>query len=156
MHVRVLAVGGRQPAWVDQAVDRFASRLPTNWRFELQSLPIAARSKNGHVAGAVEQEGKAILSALQKSERLIALDERGTHEGSGPFAARLERWLEQGQDLCFVIGGPDGLSAELLARAAHRWSLSKLTLPHGLARVLCVEQLYRAWSLRTGHPYHRA
>ncbi len=156
MHVRVLAVGGRQPAWVDQAVDRFASRLPKHWRFELVSLPIAARPKNFNVADAVEQESKAILAALRKTERLIALDERGTEEGSGPFAERLERWQEEGQDLCFVIGGPDGLSAALLSCAAHRWSLSKLTLPHGLARVLCVEQLYRAWSLQAGHPYHRA
>ena len=149
-------MSGRQPAWVDQAVDRFASRLPKNWRFELSSLPIAARPKNFNVADAVGQEGKSVLATLRKAEHLIALDERGIEESSSGFAERLGRWQEEGHDLCFVIGGPDGLSAEVLSRAAYRWSLSKLTLPHGLARVLCVEQLYRAWSLQSGHPYHRA
>ena len=96
-------MSGRQPAWVDQAVDRFASRLPKNWRFELSSLPIAARPKNFNVADAVGQEGKSVLATLRKAEHLIALDERGIEESSSGFAERLGHWQEEGHDLCFVI-----------------------------------------------------
>ncbi len=156
MHIRLLAVGERQPAWVDEAFDSYAHRLPPEWRFDLSVLPTAGRSKKSSVAGAVEREGDAILAAVRPRERLVALDERGTQYTTVSLADRLDRWQSGGQDLCFVIGGPDGLSAACLARADERWSLSKLTLPHGLARVLAVEQLYRAWSLRAGHPYHRA
>lgn len=156
MHIRLLAVGERQPAWVDAAFQSYAVRLPPEWRFELKLLPTGARSKKGRSAAAIEREGDAILAALRPQERLVVLDERGTQHSTKSLAERLERWQGGGQDLCFAIGGPDGLSAACVARAEERWSLSNLTLPHGLARVLAVEQLYRAWSLRTGHPYHRA
>ena len=156
MHIRLLAVGERQPAWVDEAFKTYAHRLPPEWRFELKVLSTAARSKKGSAADAVEREGDAILAAVRPGERLVALDERGTQYSTVTLADRLGRWLSGGQDLCLAIGGPDGLSGACLARADERWSLSALTLPHGLARVLTVEQLYRAWSLRAGHPYHRA
>ena len=156
MHIRVLAVGGRQPGWVGDAFNEYAGRLPPDWRFELQSLPTARQSKKHDAADAMDREGQSVLKALKTAERMVALDERGGQYDTVGLAERLGDWLAGGQDLCFVIGGPDGLSAECLAHAAERWSLSKLTLPHGLVRVLLVEQLYRAWALRSGHPYHRA
>lgn len=155
MHIRLLAVGGRQPGWVDEAFATYASRLPKEWRFELDVLPVAVRRK-GESAAAVSREGQAVLGALRKRESLIALDEGGELHDSAALAKRLGRWLSAGRDLCFVIGGPDGLSAECLAQASEQWSLSRLTLPHGLARVVAAEQLYRAWTLQSGHPYHRA
>ena len=156
MHIRILAVGGRQPSWVNDAFDEYAARLPRQWRFELKALPTANRAKNTNVDTAIQSEGEAILKERRSSERLVALDERGDQFTSVALAKRLGEWQADGRDLCFVIGGPDGLSADCLGHAEQRWSLSKLTLPHGLVRVLLAEQLYRAWSLAAGHPYHRA
>ena len=156
MHIRILAVGGRQPTWVNDAFDGYASRLPRQWRFGLRTLPTAARGKNQNTDAAVRAEGKSILAELRRGERVVVLDERGEQCGSTALADWLAEWQADGRDLCFVIGGPDGLSPECIASADRRWSLSPLTLPHGLVRVLLVEQLYRAWSFSTGHPYHRA
>ena len=153
--MRILAVGGRQPVWVDEAYESYASRLPADWRFELKVLPSANRPKKRAAEGAVEREGQSMLAAIRNSERVVALDEGGREFDSLALAERLGTWLAGGEDLCFLIGGPDGLSADCLERAAERWSLAKLTLPHGLVRVIVAEQLYRAWTVRTGHPYHR-
>lgn len=153
MHIRVLAVGTRQPAWVTAAVDEYVKRLPRNWRFSLDEIPAAQRGKQ---ATATAREGDAVLSSLADGERLIALDERGEEVTSVGLAGWIEGWQGDGRDVCLCIGGADGLSDECLRRAERRWSLSRLTLPHGLVRVLLVEQLYRAWSLNAGHPYHRA
>ena len=155
MHIRVLAVGTRQPRWVDAAVGDYLQRLPQSWRFSLEEIPAAHRG-NQAPAAAVSREGAAILAELGESERLIALDERGKQVSSEGLADWIEQWQADGRDVCLCIGGADGLSSECLDRAERRWSLSDLTLPHGLARVLLVEQLYRAWTLQTGHPYHRA
>ena len=100
-------------------------------------------------------EGEKILAGLSKDEQVVLLDEQGKQMTSPDLAGRLEAWQSDGRDLCFVIGGPDGVSPACRERAGLVWSLSKLTLPHGLARVLFAEQLYRAWSLQVGHPYHR-
>ena len=105
--------------------------------------------------GAVAAEGDKLLAKLKPAERLVLLDEQGQQFSSRELAQRLGEWQALGDDIVFVIGGPDGVSAEVHERAAVTWSLSKLTLPHGLARVIFAEQLYRAWSLSTGHPYHR-
>lgn len=101
-------------------------------------------------------EGEQILARLGATEQVVLLDERGKELTSRILAARLANWQTESRDLCFVIGGPDGVSDAIRQRADFTWSLSRLTLPHGMARVLVAEQLYRAWSLQTGHPYHRA
>jgi len=103
----------------------------------------------------MEAEGEQILAKIDRNEQVVLLDERGKQMTSPALAAHLTDWQADGQDLCFVIGGPDGVSAACRERANSIWSLSKLTLPHGLARVLFAEQMYRAWSLQVGHPYHR-
>lgn len=97
-----------------------------------------------------------MLARIKAPERVVILDERGREFSSRELADRLEDWQGDGRDVTFIIGGPDGVSSDCLARADLRWSLSRLTLPHGLARVLFAEQLYRAWCLMTGHPYHRS
>ncbi len=154
MHIRVLAVGERQPDWVTTATDTYVSRLPRPWRFSIDTLPAAQRGKSA-ATSAKDVEGQTILSAVGAGERLIALDEHGRQRSSVELSAWLDTWQQDGRDVCLVIGGADGLSQECLARADARWSLSQLTLPHGLARVVVVEQLYRASSLLAGHPYHR-
>jgi len=155
MHIRLLVVGDRQPSWVDLAFDDYAGRLPRQWRFRLQCLAGRRRGKGGNPLQAVEAEGQQLLKLISPAEFVVLLDERGQQAGSQALAGRLADWLAAGKDLTFVIGGPDGVSNACRQRADYCWSLSKLTLPHGLARVLVAEQLYRAWSISEGHPYHR-
>ncbi len=151
MHIRLLAVGARQPDWVSAAVTRYQERLPRQWRFDIVEID-AGRG----AAATPEKQAPRILAACREREHLVALDERGRQFSSAAFAKRLATWLQDGTDLAFVIGGADGLAPAVMARATERVSLSAMTLPHGLARVFLVEQLYRAQTLIDGHPYHRA
>ena len=155
MHMRLLAVGERQPAWVDDAVRSYTGRYPREWRFRVDAVPVARRRRNEPAARAVESEGQQLLERLSGDEQLVLLDGGGRQLTSPGLRDMLAAWQGGGQDLCFVIGGPDGIADVVRKRAAFCWSLSRLTLPHGLARVLVAEQLYRAWSLASGHPYHR-
>jgi len=155
VHIRLLAVGDRQPSWVDEAFAAYSGRLPREWKFRFDHVATVRRSKNDKSRNAMEAEGEQILSRLKADEQVVLLDERGKQLTSSSLAARLTDWQAEGRDLCFVIGGPDGVSSACRDRANFTWSLSDLTLPHGLARVLFAEQLYRAWSLQAGHPYHR-
>ncbi len=156
MHIRLLAVGDRQPAWVNDAYATYAERLPREWKFRLDTIPTVRRSKNDKSRQAMEAEGKEVLARVQDAEQVVLLDERGKPLSSNALASKLTDWQRDGRDLCLVIGGPDGVSDACRGRADFTWSLSAMTLPHGLARVLVVEALYRAWSMNSGHPYHRA
>jgi len=156
MHIRLLAVGDRQPSWVDEAFARYSERFPREWKFRLDTIATVRRKKNDKSQQAKQAEGEQILGRLAQEEQVVLLDERGKQFESRSLAAKLAEWQGSGRDLCFVIGGPDGVSDACKQRADLTWSLSQLTLPHGLARVLLVESLYRAWSLQSGHPYHRA
>lgn len=156
MHIRLLAVGDRQPSWVDEAFGIYTDRFPREWKYRTDVIPTAARSKSDKSRKALEAEGGLILGKLSSTEQVILLDERGRQLSSKALAGKLANWQSDGRDLCFVIGGPNGVSDACRQRADFTWSLSQLTLPHGLARVLFAEQLYRAHSLHTGHPYHRA
>ena len=155
MHVRILAVGDRQPSWVDTAFASYATRLPRQWDFRLDTLASGKRGKGKTQVSAKEDEGVKILARTRPADFVIALDESGKQCTSRELAGQMETWQVVGADLIFVIGGPDGLSGVVLQRANYCLGLSKMTLPHGLARLLVVEQLYRAWSLMSGHPYHR-
>ena len=155
MHIRLIAVGDRQPAWVDEAFQIYSQRFPREWRFQLTVIKAPKHSGKQPAANAVARESREILKRLTGGERLVLLDERGTELSSRELALKLGDWQGEGRDISFLIGGPDGVSADCRARADDTWSLSRLTLPHGLIRVLFAEQLYRAWSLQAGHPYHR-
>ncbi len=156
MHIRLIAVGDRQPSWVDDAFDGYSQRLPRQWKFRLDAVATARRAKNTDPAAAIEAEGQKVLRLVKAAENVVVLDERGTEVSSVGLAEKLSSWQISGKDLSFVIGGPDGVSKAIKTRADFCWALSRLTLPHGLVRVLFVEQLYRAWTLSTAHPYHRA
>ncbi len=156
MHIRLIAVGDRQPSWVDDAFDSYTQRLPRQWKFRLDSVTAVQRPKNKDPSAAVEIEGQKVLDMLKAAEHVVVLDEGGTEMSSIGLTEKLASWQTSGRDLSFIIGGPDGVSSAITARADYRWALSRLTLPHGLARVLFVEQLYRAWTISTAHPYHRA
>ncbi len=155
MHIRLLAVGDRQPAWVDDAFDNYSGRFPREWKFRMDCLATARRSRNNKSQDAMDAESEQLLARIKNNEQVVLLDEKGSQMTSQTIAARLADWQADGRDLCFIIGGPDGVSDACRQRADVTWSLSDLTLPHGLARVLFAEQMYRAWSLQTGHPYHR-
>jgi 23S rRNA (pseudouridine1915-N3)-methyltransferase len=156
MKIRLLAVGMRQPAWVQAGYEEYARRMPVQCRLELIELPCAKRrGKNEDVRRLLAEEGQQMNAAIQHKDRIIALDERGLSWRTSELAQHLARWSQEGRNLALLIGGPDGLDVSCLARAEARWSLSALTLPHGLVRVLVAEQLYRAMSLLQGHPYHR-
>ena len=156
MHIRLLAVGDRQPSWVDEAFARYSERFPREWKFRLDTISTVRRNKNDKSDRAKHAEGEHILAKLNPQEQVVLLDERGKQFRSRSLAEKLAEWQREGRDLCFVIGGPDGVSDACRQRADVTWSLSQLTLPHGLARVILAEALYRAWSLQSGHPYHRA
>lgn len=156
MHIRLIAVGDRQPPWVDEAFRIYSGRFPPQWKFRLDVIATAKRTKAENARRAIETEGELIIGKLAGDEQTVLLDERGKQLTSNFLAERLSGWQADGRDLAFIIGGPDGVSDACRQRADFVWSLSDLTLPHGLARVLLAEQLYRAWSLASGHPYHRA
>ena len=155
MRIRLLAVGTRLPAWVGSGFAEYARRMPPHCRLELVEIVAEKRRRNDAVARLKQAEANRILGALQRGERLIALDERGRQWTSQVLSQQLDHWLASGQDIALAVGGPDGLDQRCLNRAEQRWSLSTLTLPHGLVRVVMVEQLYRAATVIDGHPYHK-
>jgi 23S rRNA (pseudouridine1915-N3)-methyltransferase len=153
--LRLVAVGTRMPDWVEAGYADYVRRLPRELALELVEIPVAARGKNADIARLREAEGEKMLKAAGAS-RIIALDERGDGLDTAGWARALKQWMQEGRDVSLIVGGPDGLAPACLAAASARWSLSRLTFPHALVRVLVAEQLYRAWSLLQGHPYHRA
>lgn len=153
MRIRLLAVGRDRSGLFAPAVDEYLARLARTLKLELVELPEARR--HAGTPRAKEEEGATILAKLKPGERLVALDERGEQPTSVELATRLARWQERGQDLALVIGGADGLAPAVLERAQERLSLSRLTLPHRLARLVLVEQLYRAVTILRGEPYHK-
>ena len=156
MRIHLLAAGTRQPAWINAGYDDYARRLPAECRLQLREIPLSAARKRGDVPRAVSDEGHKMLAALPKRASVVALEVGGRRFSSAALAGQLERWLQGGRDVALLIGGPDGLATDCLKRAELKWSLSPLTLPHGLVRVVVAEQLYRAWTILKGHPYHRA
>lgn len=154
MKLLVVAVGQRQPGWADAAWADFAKRFPPEMRLELKALkaePRAGRSATQCMAA----EALRFETAIPKGARRVALDEHGARLDSTALAARLQFWRGDGRDVALLVGGPDGLAPALKSGADETLRLSDLTLPHALARVLLAEALYRAWSLASGHPYHR-
>jgi 23S rRNA (pseudouridine1915-N3)-methyltransferase len=156
VHIRLLAIGDRQPSWVDDAFGTYTDRYPREWRFRLDTIATVRRNKGDKSGQAIVAEGERILAKLSTTEQVVLLDESGEQLSSSTLANKLLQWQQDSRDLCFLIGGPDGVSDACRRRADFTLSLSRLTLPHGMARVLLAEQLYRAWSMQTGHPYHRA
>ena len=155
MKLRLIAVGTRMPEWVTEGFENYQKRLPIEYKFELISIPPSKRSKNSHTPSLIAEEEKKIFAAIPKHSKVIALDERGKLWNTKQLAETLQQWQLDSEDISLLIGGPDGLGSNCLNEAAHRWSLSPLTLPHPLVRIMVVEQLYRAWSIQNNHPYHR-
>ncbi len=153
--MRLIAVGTRMPAWVSEAFREYARRLPGPYRLELTEVEPARWIKGADGARLKREEGERLLRCVPRAALLVALDVAGRLRSSEALARDLSGWLADGRPLVFAIGGAEGLAPECLASASELWSLSPLTLPHALARVVVAEQLYRAYSRLTGQPYHR-
>jgi len=156
MKARLIATGERAPAWVAEGFGEYRKRLSHWLPLELVEVEPGLRGKGRDPQRAIEEEGRRVLAALPKNAHVIALDVPGRPWSSEQLAARMEHWRQQGRDLAFLVGGPEGHAPEVKAMAAESWSLGPLTLPHMLVRLVLAEQLYRAAAMLANHPYHRA
>jgi len=156
MRIVLLAVGEKPPAWVKSGFSEYARRLPRPFSLDLVEIALGTRGKGRDPARAIVEEGERVLAALPRDAHLVALDQPGKPWDSMALSRQLTAWREAGRDLALAIGGPDGHAPAVLARAQQQWSLGPLTLPHMLVRLIVAEQIYRAWTILQGHPYHRA
>jgi 23S rRNA (pseudouridine1915-N3)-methyltransferase len=154
MRLVIIAVGQKMPDWAQTAWDDYAKRFPPELKIELKAIKTETRGSKT-VLQLMAAERERIEAAIPRGARIVALDERGTRLTTVALAERLKSWQLEGDDVALLIGGPDGLDPALRAAAHEQIRLSDMTLPHAFARVLLVEQLYRAWSVNAGHPYHR-
>lgn len=155
MRLKLVAVGTRVPDWVEAGFQDYARRLPRDNRLELVSVPAADRRNGRGPERWCEEEAERLLAAAGADVCRVALDRVGRKLTTEDLAERMRNWRMEGRDVAFLVGGPDGLARRCLDASELRWSLSASTLPHALVRVVVAEQLYRAWTLVTGHPYHR-
>lgn len=155
LRITIIAVGTRMPDWVQAGVSEYQKRFGADINLQWKEIALGNRGKNADIARAMAAEGEQMLAAIGKGDRVVALDVLGKPWSTPQLAQELAQWQQGGQGISLLIGGPDGLTADCLARADQKWSLSALTLPHPLVRILLVEQLYRAWSINHNHPYHR-
>ena len=155
MRVRLIAVGSRMPKWVREAYDDYITRLGSALKISLVEIEPGPRSATRTPQKAMEVEGQKLLGSLRKDEFVVALHEHGAQMTTRELAAWLKSRMHDGRDVAFLVGGPDGYAPEVLDRADMKWSLSRLTFPHALVRVVLAEQLYRAHTVLANHPYHR-
>lgn len=155
MRIHLLAVGTRLAPWITAGFEDYAGRLPRECRLRLTEVPTTKRTRNTPLATVLAKEGARLLAAIPGGARVLALDRGGDSWDTRTLCTAINNWMLDGRDIALLIGGPDGLAPACLERAESCWSLSPLTLPHGLVRVVIAEQLYRAVSLLRGHPYHR-
>jgi len=155
MHLCVVAIGQRMPSWVVSGWEEYARRFPRGYALRLQEVPAIRRGPNADIEAIRRRESEALIAATPPASLLVALDEKGKQWTTLELSAEMRVWMQDGRDIAFLIGGPDGISEDCLGKAQHRWSLGRLTLPHALVRVVLAEQLYRAWAVTQNHPYHR-
>lgn len=155
MKLTLVAAGTRMPPWVTAGYKEYAVRMPRECRLELREVPLGRQRRSGDVTRAVQEEGRRMLAAIGESDYVVALDVAGRQLDTNDLAGRLGDWMQSGRNVSLLIGGPDGLAASCYERSDLQLSLSSLTLPHAIVRVLISEQLYRAWSILRNHPYHR-
>lgn len=155
MKISLIAVGTRMPAWVETGFAEYAQRMRGDVTLSLVEVASQKRSKQANLQKIAEQEANKLLAAIPKGAYVVALDERGKQHSTQSLAQEMSGWMQNGQPLALLIGGPEGLAPQCLEVADARLSLSRLTFPHPLVRILIAEQLYRAWCVLRGHPYHR-
>lgn len=155
MQIHLIAVGNRMPTWVAQGYEEFARRMPPECRLNLIEISPVKRTKAADIKRLVRQEGERMLEAVPKNVMLVALDVTGRQWHTEELAQQLDGWMHEGRDIALLIGGPEGLAPACRERADRSWSLSALTFPHPLVRIIVAEQLYRATTILKHHPYHK-
>ncbi|MEJ2632396.1 MAG: 23S rRNA (pseudouridine(1915)-N(3))-methyltransferase RlmH [Acidihalobacter sp.] len=155
MRIHLIAIGQRMPAWVQMGYEEYAARMPAESSLQLVDIPPEKRTRKADLARIAEREAERLQAATPRGARIVALDASGRMVDTPALAGRLERWMQDGRDVALWVGGPEGLTDKARAQAEWLWSLSPLTFPHPLVRVLVAEQLYRASSIIRNHPYHR-
>lgn len=155
MQIHLISVGNRMPAWVRQGFEEYAKRLPRECELLLREIAPGKRLKNSDTAKIVKEEGVRMQAAIPQSARIVTLDIHGKPWTTADLAESLQRWRDGGQSVALLIGGPEGLPDAIRQMAQESWSLSPMTFPHPLVRIMVAEQLYRAWSMLHNHPYHR-
>jgi 23S rRNA (pseudouridine1915-N3)-methyltransferase len=156
MKLNLLAVGTKMPSWVTDGYQEYAKRLPRDCSLHLHEIAPAKRGKSGSATQWMREEGERILAAIPNDHHVVALDVKGKTWSTEQLSQQFQGWQQDGRDVSLIVGGPDGLSDACLKRANQKWSLSALTFPHPLVRIVMAEQLYRAWTVLQNHPYHRA
>lgn len=155
MRIQLIAVGTKMPAWVEQGYREYERRFSGDISLSLQEISAGKRGKNADIKRILQKEGELTLSAIPKGNRIVTLEVTGKALTTQELAQHLSQWQMDGRDVSLLIGGPEGLAPKCIKASEQKWSLSALTLPHPLVRILVAESLYRAWSLNTNHPYHR-
>lgn len=156
MKINLVTVGSRMPSWVDDGVAEYTKRLPPEFSLSVTDVPLGKRGKGLDVEQAIRKEADALLARVRPQDHVIALEVTGLRLSTEALAQRLDAIRMEGRNIVMLVGGPDGLGQTCLHRADEKWSLSALTLPHPLVRILVAEQIYRAWTVLNAHPYHRA
>jgi 23S rRNA (pseudouridine1915-N3)-methyltransferase len=155
MQITIIAIGKSMPSWVNDGYADYAERMPADYRVELIEIAAEKRTKNSDLAKIMSMEEAKITDHIPKGNYCIALDRIGKTLDTKTLAKRLQTWHDSQQSICFIVGGPEGLSESFLQSADEIWSLSAMTLPHPLVRIVLSEQIYRAWTITINHPYHR-
>ena len=155
MKLQLIAVGTKMPAWVETGFQEYARRMPHDMPLQLTEIPAGKRGKNADIARILQREGELTLAAIPKGNRIVTLEVTGRPWDTPQLALEMEKWQLDGRDVSLLIGGPEGLAKSCIAASEQKWSLSPLTLPHPLVRIVVAESLYRGWSLNNNHPYHR-
>lgn len=155
MKLQLVAVGTKMPSWVVSGFKEYERRFPSDMPFALTEIPAQKRAKNADIPRILKKEGEQILQAIPSDHHIVALEVLGKPWSTPELATQMQKWQLDGRNVSFMIGGPEGLSPECQQAASQKWSLSPLTMPHPLVRIVVAESLYRAWSLNNNHPYHR-
>lgn len=155
MQIQLISIGHKMPGWVQIGYEEYAKRLPRDCELVLKEIAPVKRGKNSDIARITKDEGERMVAAIGKDTHVVTLDVPGKPWSTPELAKALNRWLESGQNIALLVGGPEGLADEARQLAGESWSLSNLTFPHPLVRVIIAEQIYRAWSILKNHPYHR-
>lgn len=155
MRIRLLTITHKTPSWIQEGYEEYAKRLPASCALELVEIPAEKRTANADLKRITEREGEKMLAAIKPNHRVIALDVKGKLWSTEQLASQIEHWQQDGRNIDLLIGGPEGIAPACLQKAEDKWSLSPLTFPHIIVKLIVAEQIYRAWSITQNHPYHR-
>jgi len=155
MRIKLIAIGTKMPMWINEGFNDYAKRLPRDFLLELVEIPMSPRGKNTDIAKAIRKEGDSMLEVIPTNDKVITLEVLGRPWSTEQLMEQATNWRMEGNNISLLVGGPDGLDPRCSQKADQQWSLSALTLPHPIVRVILAEQIYRAWTLMNNHPYHR-